>query len=219
MNLSIAPSIIAAEISNIDNIIKKINESQADVIHIDIMDGHFVPNIAIGFDIVNFLLKYSIKPLEVHLMVTNPNDYVDKLEKLKIKNMIVHYEAIINDFSILEKIKKTNMKVGIALNPNTAISVLLKNNIIQYIDIVLIMSVYPGFSGQKFITKTSYDKLYELNKIKKKYNFKIEIDGGINMTNIDYLIQYNPDILVIGKSIFHKYDQIISKINYFKNIM
>ncbi len=217
MSKFIAPSIIASDFSNLCDVINKINNSNADLIHIDIMDGHFVPNISIGFDIVKIITKYSIIPLEIHLMVNNPEQYIDMCYKLNIKNIIVHYEILKNIY-LLKLMKKMNFVVGIAINPNTSID-FIKENYLKYIDLILLMSVYPGFSGQKFLD-TTYKKLETILKVKSlnNYNFNITIDGGINQSNITNFSIYDIKTLVVGKSVFYNGD-IINNINVLKNYL
>jgi ribulose-phosphate 3-epimerase len=201
MKYFIAPSILSANFSFLKKEIKMINESKADWIHVDIMDGIFVSNISFGILILKYIKKYSKKPIEIHLMVKKPDKYIKKLILFKIDYLNIHYESYIHLHKSIFFIKNLGIKVGIALNPHTPIFLL--KNIIQYLDLVLLMSVNPGFSGQKFIVET-YKKIEELIFLikKKKSNSLLEIDGGINIKNAFFLFKIGTNILIMGNNIF-----------------
>lgn len=210
----IAPSILSANFGNLNQDLKMINKSQADWIHIDIMDGIFVPNISFGFPIIKVVNKISEKKKDIHLMIQNPEKYIYKLKKLNIDIITIHFEGLIHLHRIIKLIQKYNIQVGVAINPHTSIKML--EDIILDIDLVLLMSVNPGFSGQKFINNT-YNKLIKLKELilKKNASTLIEIDGGVTLENAKKLINYGADILVIGTAIF-KNDNPIEFINNIK---
>lgn len=201
MKKIIAPSILSIDFSNLKYEIEKLNYSDCDWLHIDIMDGVFVKNISFGTPILNIISKYSKKPMDVHLMIFNPEYYFEILQNNKVNNVIIHYETCNNLHENLFLIKKMGMKSGVAINPHTPVNML--NDIISYVDIVTLMSVNPGFGGQKFIEQT-YSKIEELKNIiiKKNSNALIEVDGGINIENIKLIVEKGADILVIGNAIF-----------------
>jgi ribulose-phosphate 3-epimerase len=200
MNL-IAPSMLACDFGNLESEISMINDSKADWFHIDVMDGVFVPNISFGTPIMNVLKKYTKKPLDVHLMIINPDNYIEKFAELGSSVLTVHFEACTHLHRTIQRIKSLNMKAGVAINPHTPISSL--ESIIKEIDLVCIMSVNPGFGGQSFI-ETTYQKIKDLKSLINKRNSKtlIEIDGGVNSKNAKKLIENGADVLVAGSFVF-----------------
>jgi len=197
----IAPSILACNFGDLKNEIKMINKSKANWFHIDVMDGVFVPNISFGTPIMNILKKYAKKPLDVHLMIVNPDKYLEKFAELGSEILTVHLEACTHLHRTVQKIKSLKMKAGVAINPHTPISSL--ESIIKEIDLVCIMSVNPGFGGQSFIDST-FQKVKDLKLLIKKNNSKalIEIDGGVNSKNAKKLSEQGADVLVAGSFVF-----------------
>ena len=201
MSVKIAPSILAADFANLERDTKMINYSEADWFHIDIMDGVFVPNISFGMPVLAAIQKHAKKPLDVHLMIIDPDRYIETFAELGAAVLTVHYEACDHLHRTLQKIKSCGMKAGVALNPHTPIASL--NSIIQDIDLVCIMSVNPGFGGQSFIENT-FEKVKELKKLINQHNSDclIEIDGGVTNTNYSELIACGADVLVAGSYVF-----------------
>ena len=201
MSVKIAPSILAADFSNLERDIKYINESKADWFHLDIMDGVFVPNISFGMPIVDTISKLASKPLDVHLMIVDPDRYIETFSKLGSKILTVHYEACNHLHRTIQKIKNLGMKAGVALNPHSNIN-LLADTIVD-IDLVCLMSVNPGFGGQTFIENT-YIKVSQLKELIENKNSKclIEVDGGVNDLNANKLISCGANVLVAGSYVF-----------------
>jgi len=197
----IAPSILSANFLRLGEEIKMLNESEADFVHIDVMDGLFVPNITIGFPVISQISKVSLKPLDVHLMIVKPERYIKEFCEAGSKIITVHYEACSHLHRTIEQIKSFGIKVGVSINPHTTVKNL--EYIIREVDLVLIMSVNPGFGGQNFIEFT-YDKIKELSSMRKQLNlsFLIEVDGGVGLHNAAHLYAYGSDILVAGHSVF-----------------
>ena len=197
----IAPSLLAADFANLQVDIEMINNSEADWFHIDIMDGMFVPNISFGFPVLNAINKYARKPLDVHLMIMDPDRYIAEFKKSGAANITVHYEACGHLHKTLTAIKDLGCRAGVALNPHTPVSVL--EDIIEDIDLVCIMSVNPGFGGQKFIEHT-YNKIKSLRCLAEGRNdlLLIEIDGGVGSQNAMSLLRAGANVLVAGNSVF-----------------
>ena len=197
----IAPSMLSCNFGKLEEEIEMVNKSDADWFHLDIMDGVFVPNITFGTPILDVFKKYSEKHLDMHLMIVNPENYVEKFASLGANTITVHYEACDNLKDTIKLIKKLNVKAGVAINPDTDVS-LLKEYIDQ-IDLVCLMSVFPGFSGQKFINET-YERLKSLKTIISNSNANtiIQIDGGVSLDNAKKLVSIGADILVAGSFVF-----------------
>lgn len=197
----ISPSLLSADFGNLERDITMINQSEADWLHLDIMDGVFVPNITFGMPVISAIKKISEKPLDVHLMITQPERYISDFKKAGADCLSVHWEASIHLHRTIHAIKNEDMLAGVALNPHTPVSVL--NDIIKDLDFVLIMSVNPGFGGQEFIER-SYQRIQELKEIiiKNDSNALIEVDGGVNTENAEFLVKAGADILVAGNAIF-----------------
>ena len=203
--IQISPSILSADFSQLGNEIKKLEEGGADLIHVDVMDGHFVPNLTIGPPVIKNLRKYTKLPFDVHLMISPVHDYIENYANAGADIITIHPEATKNLKESINLIKKFGKKVGVSLNPKTEIKTLIDE--IDNIDLVLVMSVNPGFGGQKFMPEV-LDKIKELKKIKDKgkYHFDIEVDGGINFSNSKIVLEAGADILVSGTTVFKEND-------------
>ncbi len=197
----IAPSVLAADFSNLQRDIEMINESEADWFHIDIMDGVFVPNISFGMPVLRDIKKHAKKTLDVHLMIVNPDQYIETFSKLGADILTVHLEACTHMHRTIQAIKATGMKAGIALNPHSSVNQL--KDVIKDIDVVCLMSVNPGFGGQSFIENT-FDKVKELKDLIQSTgsDCQIEIDGGVTNKNAKKLVQAGANILVAGSYVF-----------------
>jgi len=201
MSHFIAPSILSANFANLESDIKMINESAADWFHVDIMDGVFVPNISFGFPVLKAIQKYANKPLDVHLMIVDPDRYVTAFKEAGAHVLSVHIEACTHLHRSIQNIKNNGMKAGVAINPHTSINQL--EDVIADIDLVCVMSVNPGFGGQKFIQNT-YKKVEALKALIVKNNSSalIEIDGGVDLNNYKKLLDAGADVLVAGNTVF-----------------
>ena len=208
--IQISPSILSADFSQLGKEIKKLEDGGADLIHVDVMDGHFVPNLTIGPPVIKALRNYTKLPFDVHLMISPVHKYIKNFAEAGSDIITIHPEATENLNESISLIKRLNKKVGISLNPDTKISVIESE--LKKIDLVLIMSVFPGFGGQKFIPET-IKKIKDLKEIKDKntYNFDIEVDGGINFLNSKDVINAGANILVSGTTIFKENNGDIKK--------
>ncbi|OPC25434.1 ribulose-phosphate 3-epimerase [Elizabethkingia meningoseptica] len=200
-NRLIAPSVLSADFGNLQRDIEMINESQADWFHVDVMDGRFVPNISFGFPVMKSIKKHAKKFIDVHLMIVEPEKYVEEFVKEGADLVSVHYEACVHLHRTIHQIKDLGAKAGIVLNPSTPVSVL--EDVIADVDLVLLMSVNPGFGGQKFIENT-YKKIQQTKELIEKYNSRalIEIDGGVNQHNAAKLFEAGANVLVAGNAVF-----------------
>jgi ribulose-phosphate 3-epimerase len=201
----VAPSVLASDFANLQREITMINESQGDWIHVDIMDGVFVPNLSMGIPIVEAIKRHAKKPLDVHLMIVEPGRFVETFRKAGADNISVHVEACPHLHRNLEQIKALGCRAGVAINPHTSIREL--ENVIKDIDLICVMSVNPGFGGQKFIEHT-FEKVRQLKKmiVDSGSHALIEIDGGVNMQNAKPLVEAGADVLVAGNFVFSASD-------------
>ena len=206
----ISPSILAGDFSQLGKDIQKLEDAGADMIHVDVMDGHFVPNITIGPPVIKSLRKYTDLPFDVHLMISPVHKYIEDFSKAGSDIITIHPEATENVKDSIDLIKSLGKKVGLSLNPDTPIDAIKKY--LDQIDLVLVMTVYPGFGGQKFISKV-LNKIKNLKNIKddNKFQFDIEVDGGVNFENNKLAIEAGANILVSGTTIFKNNDGDIKK--------
>jgi ribulose-phosphate 3-epimerase len=207
MSHLVAPSILAADFSNLASEVEMINESSADWLHLDIMDGVFVPNISFGFPVIEAIRDLSEKPLDVHLMIIDPDRFLERFRDAGATNLTVHYETCPNLHRTVTEIRKLGMKAGVTLNPHSP--VILLRDILPYIDMVLLMTVNPGYGGQTFIPG-SINKIGELRSMIDEggYDVLIEVDGGVDLQNAPVLVHAGVDVLVAGSTIFSSSDPI-----------
>lgn len=204
-DVKIAPSLLAADFGNLQRDVELVNESEAAWHHLDIMDGLFVPNISYGMPIVKTIAEHATKPLDTHLMIVDPDRYIQTFADLGVYMLTVHYEACPHLHRTIQAIKAAGMKSGVALNPHTDVSLL--ENVLNDLDLVLVMSVNPGFGGQSFIPRT-YEKIRRLRRMIEQQDASalIEVDGGVNLENAPRLIEAGADVLVAGSSVFKSED-------------
>ncbi len=198
----ISPSVLSCDFANIQRDVEMINVSQADWFHVDVMDGIFVPNISFGFPVIEAIKKHATKPLDVHLMIQNPDQYVLEFKKAGADILTVHYEACTHLHRTIQLIKEAGMKVGVALNPHTSVALL--EDVIEELDLVLIMSVNPGYGGQKFIQNATV-KVAQVKEmiLRKGSSTLIEVDGGVNGETAIGLLRAGADVLVAGSYVFN----------------
>ena len=197
----VAPSILSADFGNLERDIQMINESEADWFHIDVMDGVFVPNISFGFPVMKYIKKHAQKPMDVHLMIVDPDRYIQQFVDAGAEVLTVHFEACTHLHRTLSAIRQAGAMAGVAINPHTATHLL--NDVYEQIDLITVMSVNPGFGGQSFIENT-YEKLMQLKNISERKNHFpfIEVDGGVNMENYKKLLECGANVLVAGNTVF-----------------
>jgi len=207
MNHIIAPSILAADFGQLNQAVELVNQSEAQWLHIDIMDGRFVPNISFGFPVMKAIQKSATKLLDVHLMIVEPEKYFNNFAACGAQLITVHYEACPHLHRTIQQIKDAGCKAGVALNPHTNVAVL--NNVLPMLDLVCLMSVNPGFGGQVFIENT-YNKIHQLKQMAQNQqpNLLIEIDGGVSLKNAKQLLKAGANVLVAGSAVFKAADPI-----------
>jgi ribulose-phosphate 3-epimerase len=203
--IEIAPSILAANFARLGEEIRAVEEGGAEVIHVDVMDGHFVPNISIGVPVVESLRKATRLPLDVHLMIERPEEFIEDFVRAGANRVLVHQEATVHLDRALAMIRERGAEAGVVINPATPVAMLA--DVLDRVDTVLVMSVNPGFGGQKFIPG-AYEKIRQLNQWRTRYNgaFRIEVDGGVDLENVAELAQAGANTFVAGTSIFHASD-------------
>lgn len=201
MSILIAPSLLSANFLHLAKDVEMINDSMADLFHLDVMDGHFVPNITFGFSIISQIKSIATKPLDVHLMISNPECFLEEFKAAGADMLSVHYETCPHLHSTVTKIRRLGLKAGVVINPHNPVSLL--RDILPFADYVLLMSVNPGFGGQQFIQNT-LQRIQELKRMKLQLNpdLLIEVDGGVSLENASALIAAGADILVSGNAIF-----------------
>ncbi|WP_299760495.1 ribulose-phosphate 3-epimerase [uncultured Pontibacter sp.] len=203
----VAPSVLASDFANLQAEVEMLNKSQADWLHVDIMDGRFVPNISFGFPVMEAIKRFAQKPMDVHLMIVEPERYIEQFREAGADSISVHLEACTHLHRTVQQIKASGAKAGIAVNPHTSVQLL--ENVIADVDLVCLMSVNPGFGGQKFIENT-YRKIEALKDliIQRNSQALIEIDGGVNQYNAPLLLEKGADVLVAGSSVFSSADPL-----------
>jgi len=212
----LAPSILSANFACLERDIREAEEAGADLLHVDVMDGRFVPNITVGIPVVESIRKVTELPLDVHLMIVEPEKYIPEFIKAGADWVSFHFEAAVHHHRIVEQIKELGAKAGIVINPSTPVSFL--EEILPYLDFVLVMSVNPGFGGQKFIP-TSVEKIKKLKSLKEELNGEllIEVDGGIKVENVESVLKAGADVIVAGSAVFK--GDISTNVRAFKEIL
>lgn len=203
----VAPSLLSADFLNLAQDINMVNNSMADWFHVDVMDGHFVPNISFGFSIISQIKSIAKKPLDVHLMISEPDKYLEDFKKSGADYLTVHYETCMHLHRTVNQVKKLGMKAGVVINPHVSVDLL--KDILPEVDLVLLMSVNPGFGGQSFI-ETTYKRISRLRELieKTKSNALIEVDGGVDVKNAAKLVDSGANVLVAGSAIFKANDPV-----------